>query len=327
MGRYTIFVLCTMLALVTGPSKAQAPDLKEQVTVALNKAKKLDLSQTRALSERGDAVLPYLQPYASDPDPFVRHAVVDAAGGIHTPRARSMVASFVADKEQSVGREAIDLLDQYSSRRQVMTEGGQALKQSLMLHVKQDATYSAGIFLLGYFSDDPNVVQFLQGLGAAHPDSKAQIQGGQPAKLSICIDLALSETGQSEAVDRVLQDIENGSPDDLLFITNALKYTNDQGILVSLMQRLQDKRETSQIIGPLAQVPKGSPPLPPNPHLRVCDAALVAVAKKTRVPVGIADVDSAVQTNPLILPPRNYTDDELAQAYSRFAAYNQSLAP
>lgn len=122
-----------------------------------------------------------------------------------------------------------------------------------------------------------------------------------------------------------------------------LKSIDNLAMLRSFLPLLRDKRDTKygitiNVEPPILFVPPGQDreeyceeyrrthPLPPSTrprtqYWRVCDIALLRLAQKTGVDIGVPAVVSAIREHHHPLLPQNYTNGELEVAYERLSSY------
>lgn len=122
-----------------------------------------------------------------------------------------------------------------------------------------------------------------------------------------------------------------------------LKSVDNLATLRSFLPLLRDKRDTKygitiNVEPPILLIPPGQGqgeyreeyrrthplPLSTRPrtqYWRVCDIALLSLAKATGVDIGVPDVMTGIRGHNSLFAPRNYTDSELELAYERLNAF------
>lgn len=316
-------IVCASVAAQTNKAKLPTGNVKQLAVTVLQKARTGDKTLVLSLVKKfGDDALSALDEGVTDPNDDIRSLMEDAARSVRSPKSLEVLTRLAADKNVSIAEHVVRSLYQDFSREQIKQSGGQALKNNLLAFLKVDFNSAEAILLLSSFTGDIEVQAFLNQLRGSHESSKTKLGfSGSLADLTVCIDLALAQIGQPRAIEKVRQTIQDGTPDNVLFLVHALKYISSQTLISALVETLRDGRETSQIFGPVGDVKDANaPPLPPPPHLRVCDAALVALAQKTGVDVGVPDVVAALRARQIFVPYRHFSEKELARAYARLSA-------
>lgn len=316
----TILRLLALTAFIFGivaqPVLAQTNDLDQQVSAAIEKAKAHDQSFVDALcKQKGTAVLPYFSKHISDPDFWVRLAVEDAAASFDTEESRQMLVSLVSDKTSDVSDTALRDLNRLYSRRQLTRFGGQALKQNLVLRLRNQSASGLSILMLTYFPSDPTIINALKQFRATNHDDKLGLEGWLPVKTIIVTNAVLAELGDPEAIQRFKQTMMQGTPSDAVDVLATLSFINNPALLRQAIELLKDKRETERVRGGMGQLPPGST-VPPVTFLRVCDLALFVFATRPGINLGI---------DPEIRSRRPFTDAELSQAYFQLRTHFQSI--
>lgn len=316
----TILRLLALIAFIFGivaqPTLAQGNNLDQQVSAAIEKAKAHDQSFVDALcKQKGIAVLPYFRKHMSDPDFWVRLAVEDAAALFDTEESRQMLVSLVADKTSDVSDTALRDLNRLYNRQQLTQFGGQALRENLLLRLKNGDETSLSLSMLTYYPSDPTIINALQQFRATNPTGKHGMEGWLPVKTTIVTDAVLAELGEPAAIQRFEQTMTQGTPSDAVDVLATLSFINRPALLRQALELLKDKRETERVRGGMGQMPPGST-VPPVTFLRVCDLALFVFATRPGIALGI---------DPEIKSRRPFTDAELSQAYFQLRTHFQSI--
>lgn len=309
--------------------------LEKQVATAITAARQNDLGPTYAL--KAEQALPYFEKYFADPNETVREAVVDVAAAAHTPEAVNVLTTLVVDP--SVGVRATNALYESFDKLSLRRTGGERLKASLLSCLAQEPYYvSSDVVLLTCFPHDIGVLSALTKLRQGYNKDNGKRQSLAPVD-ALSINLALSELGQPDALDRVRATIKQGDISLLPALLDKLKFVDNQTTLKSLVSLLRDKRYTKSGITTSAEppallIPPGQDPReylrthptapvsgPQTYYYRVCDIALLRLAERTGVDIGIPAVMDGIRRHNPLLQPRNYTDAELALAYRRLSAH------
>ena len=333
------------LWLVSHPVSADplpAGDLEKQVATAITAARHDDLGPALAFRDnsRAEQALPYFEKYIADPNAVVQTAVVEVAAAAHTPEAVKVLTTLVVDP--SVGVRATYALYENFDKLLLRQAGGDKLKANLLLLSNQYQS-SDVVLLLTSFPHDADVLHDLMKLRQGYTRAGANGQTPNTAG-ALTIDLALSELGQPDATSRVRATIIQGDISLLPTLLDKLKFVDNQTTLKSLVPLLLDKRYTKSgltifVEPPVPFVPTGQDPaqhrrmhpIPPAPgpqtyrprtyYDRVCDIALIRLAEKTGVDIGIPAVMDRIRRHRPSLEPWNYTDAELTLAYRRLSAH------
>jgi len=328
------------LWLVSDPVSADplpAGDLEKQVATAITAARHDDLGPALAFRDnsRAEQALPYFEKYIADPNAVVQTAVVEVAAAAHTPEAVKVLTTLVVDP--SVGVRATYALYENFDKLLLRQAGGDKLKANLLLLSNQYQSSDVAL-LLTSFPHDADVLHDLMKLRQGYTRAGANGQTPNTAG-ALTIDLALSELGQPDATSRVRATIKQGDISLLPTLLDKLKFVDNQTTLKSLVPLLLDKRYTKSGITisaapPVLFIPPGQAaaqyrrthPMAPMPvswtyYWRVCDIALLRLADKTGVDIGIPAVMDRIRQHNPILDPRNYTDAELTLAYRRLSAH------
>ncbi|MGI4788374.1 MAG: hypothetical protein ACRYFS_05935 [Janthinobacterium lividum] len=332
-------VVATLFIIHLGVFADETPtdNLQKQVDTAVVAARQNDLGPTLHLKNKG--ALPYFEKYATDPNQIVRIGVIEIAAADHTGEGVKVLTPLVSDP--SVGVQATDALYENYDKLLIKQAGGKILKTGLLSAVKTRPYGFSGqvILLLTCFPNDAEVLAVLKNLEPM-ADSAATNSQTLSAKQAIPVDLALSEIGDASASRRVQAVIQKGDIDLLPVLFDDLKFVDNPAVWASLVPLLHDTRDTKAgilISWGLSVFPAPGkdgiskfPILPPSSvskprplYFRVCDLALVRLARKTGIDVGIPDLMTGINPHNSIPEPRHYTDAELKLAYSRLSAYFQ----
>lgn len=331
------------LWLVSHPVSADplpAGDLEKQVATAITAARQDDLGPALAFrtNSRAEQALPYFEKYIADPNEVVQTAVVEVAAAAHTPEAVKVLTTLVVDP--SVGVRATHALYDNFNKLSLRRTGGEKLKASLLSSLAQERYYVSSdvVLLLTCFPHDIGVLSALTKLRQGYNKDNAKRQILAPVD-ALSVNLALSELGQPDALDRVRATIKQGDISLLPALLDKLKFVDNQTTLKSLVSLLRDKRYTKSGITTSAEppallIPPGQDPReylrthptapvsgPQTYYYRVCDIALLRLAERTGVDIGIPAVMDGIRRHNPLLQPRNYTDAELALAYRRLSAH------
>ncbi len=331
-GAFLLLVWCSTVSFADEPT--QAKNLEQEAAAAVQAAREHyfgPVSVLITIPSKSREVLPYFKKYAADPDQNVRAAVIDIAAAAHTAASVSILARMIPDQE--VGFAAVSQLSKYD-KSFLKKNGGETLKFNLLRRLKQKGftVEDETILLLSSFPQDAEV---LQALTQRRSDL---INGSVPDPAGVMVvDVTLSEIGQADARARVQTLIQQGDLAIVPTLLMDLKFVDNPATLKSCVPLLRDKRNTkygvvTNVFPPILLIPQGQdpveyrrthpqpPPVPPHTTFwRVCDVALLGLAQKTGVDVGIPDVMAGLH-DPL-LHPRNYTDAELDVAYQRMNTY------
>lgn len=318
------------------------------MAAAIAAARKDDLSLAYAL--RSEKALPYFEEYIDDPSESVRDVVADVASVVHSAEGVRVLIHLTADKNDRVSVYAAHALYEDFDKPLLKQTDGNKLKANLLLLLNGDhSDLSANlvfflrsdvVFLFTSFPHDTDVLDALTEQHQGNNNDNTKKQSLNPTD-TLYIDMALSELGQMDALNRIQTIIKRGDLSLLPVLLEKLKFVDNPTTLKSLVSLLRDKRFTKSghiifVDPPLLLLPPGQDPVeyrrmhpvPPAPgprtyYYRVCDIALLRLAERTGVDIGIPDVMAGIRQHNSTSGLRNYTDAELDLAYTRLSAYFQ----
>jgi hypothetical protein len=305
-----------LLAWLDRPTAETAlPDavIARKVEQVFAQAKCGDYSQAGSLHAEGEAVLPHLVKYITDPNPEVKHAVIALAGHVRSLRGVGILTALVRDRDAGVALAAVRALYQYQDGASIREFGRIKLRDNLLEYAKAHPYQAEPLLLLRHFGAQEPVAKALADL-RQKPDGLLVPRPGDPRPAAwlgdtaypgvtptLLVDCALAEAGDAEAEARVLACVKLGRDEDVLLLTDVLPVLTRPAILRALADLLTDG-------------PRGRRLVPGRGlGMRLCDLLLEALVSRTGV--GPAFDMRAAQARPR--PAPRYTDAELADVCAR----------
>ena len=290
-----------------------------------------------------DQVLPLLEKYTDDPSPLIHSEILDLARRRHSAEALKILSLMVAHRKN----DAVDSIYQNYSPSEIKLWGGPLLKRNLLIYLRKEEIDNGpssiyALILLTAFPPDPATRLFVANIrvnGLSYTENvysqgqtiKRQVKRqlrlpyrDAPKDLALGVDLVLSEEGDTDASQRVIQSLRQGEVTGTVdFLVRSARFIQQKPVLREIVERIRDKRLTRfhyRIVvwtEPIVLSPdKAAPVIPEDDTLRVCDLAVAGLVENSGIDVGIPDLTAAIKKNPQALPRRRYTDDELDKAYA-----------
>lgn len=319
----TFFIIFLAVLVFSCPLQAQQNNLHSQemqtkIKAAIEKVKSDNSTLISDLMKQSPVeTLSYLTAYLHDPDPHVRHAVLSAASDQRTEAAFAVFAESVSDPVDYVANGGVARLYRNFDNQTIASAGGQRLKRGLIQMLPRQGNVADFVLLLSCFTRDAEAKRALEQARTGRKTEKMILVGGGPdVEFSVIADVALANWGDAAATARVGQLINSGSANNKAFILQALRFVNNPTLLQSALTLLDDTAKTSIHYGGIHDsLGTNAAPV----FLRVCDVALVALAKKTGADVGVPDVMRLLKLQLGFDPNRIFTGDELKTARAKLA--------
>lgn len=262
-----------VIAMTEEHRPAEEQDTALRVQKAFDAVRTKDLSQVSDLQQKGPAIVPMLSPYLADKDESVRREAVSLLAGFAGESSLPLLAKALDDPAADIQeRAATALYEKYDPATLAeLADLGPALARC----VKAGDPPAAAVLLLAYFPT-PETDKALGALLEAHSAAKVKLFAwSAPVSISLPAKVALARLGAGEAQAALLEAAQKASTAEAEFLLAALREADTSAVLRGLALFLDDQRESATLV-------HSAPEIRP----RICDLAVNAFAQRLELKLG-----------------------------------------
>lgn len=257
-------------AMATEPTPA-AGAVADQVAKAFAAVRSGDLSQVSSLEKLGPALAPALATYIADADENVRREAVSLLSVVGGEAAVPLLARALSDASADVAERASLALYERFDPDQVAANPEAA--KALLGSIAAGQPTAATLVLAGYLPGEARqqtLRRFIENPSSNYETSLHA--GSSPVSARLPAQLALARLGDKEAMRSVAELTERAPVAEWQFLLAAIRDINAPRMLHALKRALDDQRETT------AGLPSHT-----GPKRRVCDEAANALATRLKL--------------------------------------------